>query len=350
MKALARARAVAAVLLAAVLGAGGAGAQTVSLDYRILPEANPLPATPRVVVALRNVQPGQRPVAVTLEAARTRAFTSPFYRETLVGDTVTFVTRSLFPEADSVFLRFTARDARGVVIAERVEGFRTAQRLMLRSPAGAFGVTLFDERPLFVWSAALVDVPPGPWLFDLTVVNANTNEAAFFVADLVDTVFRVALPLEANTPYRWQVRSRLGNAVSSFVADTAGRLATSQSTFVIQSSRQPTVTVLYQNFPNPFPSDRTERTCVWFDLRQRERVELVVRDLRGNLVRRLLSGASLPSGSYGRSGEGPASGCVEELSWDGTDASGRVVPAGVYLLHFRAGSVETVRKMLFRGR
>lgn len=348
-------RAATALLVAAAWLAAGAlgapaGAQAPRIEYLILPEADPLPATPRVVAAVTGLAAAQRPITITLDAARTRVFSGIFYSATLPGDTATFVTRALFPEADSIFLRFTARDRLGGVIAQEVAGFRTAPRLVLRQPIGAFGVTVFDERPTFVWSAAKVEVPPGPWVYDLTVVNANTNQAAFFVAGIVDTTVRPALPLEANTPYRWQVRARLGNADAPAIADTASRVAVSQSTFVIQSASSPTVTLLYQNFPNPFPSPTTDRTCVWFDLRERARVDLVVRDLRGNVVRRLVRGETMGPGSYGRSGEGSASGCVAELSWDGSTEDGRMLPPGVYLLHFRAGSVESVRKMLFQGR
>lgn len=339
-----------AVLVLAALAALGAhasraGAQlSPSIEMRVLPESDPLPATPRVIASARNIPATAYPVSIQLDAARSRVFSGVFFSATLPGDTVTFVTRALFPANDSVFLRVTLRDNAGRALVERVEGFRTAPRLTLRSPGGPFGVVLTTRQPLFVWGAARVETPPGPWVFDLSVINANTNEVAFLLPDIVDTVVTPSLPLEANTPYRWQVRARLGNG-----PDTATTVAVSQSTFVIQSEDAPTVTLLYQNFPNPFPTPVTRRTCIWFDLRARARVSLVIRDLRGNLVRRLVDNESLSAGGYGRSGEGSNAGCADAFAWDGTTADGRTVPAGVYLLHFRADGVETVRKILFRG-
>ena len=50
------------------------------------------------------------------------------------------------------------------------------------------------------------------------------------------------------------------------------RPARAQATFII-----PPINLLYQNFPNPFPSTASPVTCIWFDLAQRsEGVTLVV--------------------------------------------------------------------------
>jgi hypothetical protein len=57
---------------------------------------------------------------------------------------------------------------------------------------------------------------------------------------------------------------------------------------------RPAVTLLYQNFPNPFPTADTRVTCIWFDLNRNAPVSLTVHDVRGNLVRRLLPNASTP--------------------------------------------------------
>lgn len=338
---------------AAIAGAGvglvaatsaRADGQTPALTYRILPEERPLPATPRVIVSATGVPRAAYPVSIQLDVARTRNIGGIFFSATQPGDTVTFVTRALFPENDSVFMRFTLRDRDGRMISERIAGFRTAPRLTLYAPAGALGVVLTDARPVFIWGAARVEVPPGPWVYQLTVINAATGVPAFVPGKLVDTVFRPAVPLEANTPYRWSVRAFFEGG-----PDTASRTVTSQSTFVITSEFAPTVTLLYQNFPNPFPNGTSDRTCIWFDLHQRARVSLQILDLRGNRVRTLLANESRSAGAYGRGGEGPNAGCGE-FSWDGTASDGHAMPAGVYLLYFRADNAETVRKMLFRGR
>jgi hypothetical protein len=113
------------------------------------------------------------------------------------------------------------------------------------------------------------------------------------------------------------------------------------------------VTVLFQNFPNPFPSadDGQGDTRIWFDLSARSPVELSVFDLRGRLVRRLIprSGCSevvLDPGLYGRDETATPDPCMQ-LDWDARDDGGNVVPTGVYLLRLKAAGTETVRRIVY---
>jgi len=115
----------------------------------------------------------------------------------------------------------------------------------------------------------------------------------------------------------------------------------------------PRVTLLYQNFPNPFPTAESATTCVWFDLRDAADVRLDVYDLRGNHVRSIVPaaeiGGAMPAGRYGRATPGAGSGCDPRFAWDARASDGRTVPAGVYLLRMRAGTIDMTRKMLYRG-
>ena len=123
-----------------------------------------------------------------------------------------------------------------------------------------------------------------------------------------------------------------------------------------QTSEPPRATLLYQNFPNPFPSDGILTTCVWFDLARASDVQIQVLDIRGNVVRTLVpsdgAAGQLPAGRYGRgTGDVPNGfGCDGRFIWDGTAADGRLVPTGVYLLRLRADGADRVRRMLFLGR
>ena len=111
----------------------------------------------------------------------------------------------------------------------------------------------------------------------------------------------------------------------------------------------PPATLLYQNFPNPFPTATSATTCVWFDLAEAGPAALDVYDLRGNRVRRLFPApgddAHLPAGRYGRGAGG--SGCDGRFAWDGTGEDGRRVPTGVYLLRLHTRGGDQVRKVLF---
>jgi hypothetical protein len=123
-----------------------------------------------------------------------------------------------------------------------------------------------------------------------------------------------------------------------------------------QTSEPPRATLLYQNFPNPFPSGGILATCFWFDLARDSDVHIQVLDIRGNVVRTLVPSPTTPghltAGRYGRgTGDVPDGfGCDERYIWDGTASDGSLVPAGVYLLRMRADGADIVRRILFLGR
>ncbi|MGH7699608.1 MAG: hypothetical protein ACREMJ_03685 [Gemmatimonadales bacterium] len=115
----------------------------------------------------------------------------------------------------------------------------------------------------------------------------------------------------------------------------------------------PRATLLYQNFPNPFPAEGQEATCLSFDVSATGAVELEILDLRGNLVRRLIPSPDfpglLPAGRYGRGGSGGAT-CDPRLTWDGSTSDGRIVPPGIYLMMLEASGRRFFRRIVFRGR
>jgi hypothetical protein len=200
-----------------------------------------------------------------------------------------------------------------------------------------------------VWSSARA-TRTGPWRYDLDVTTAAGNRVALRASGLGDTTYSAPTDLETNTSYRWSVTARLSRGD---VGDTVRR--TSASTFVILEPGQPLATLLYQNFPNPFPTPSSPTTCIWFDLHDRSTVQLDVRDLRGNLVRTLLPspdvGTVLDPGRYGRGSIGPSgegTGCDPRFRWDGRANDGRNAPNGVYLLRLAADGTSLTRKIVLQ--
>ena len=128
------------------------------------------------------------------------------------------------------------------------------------------------------------------------------------------------------------------------------RPAAAQTTFVT-----PPVNLLYQNFPNPFPSTASPVTCIWFDLAQRSTgVTLAIYDLRGRLVRTIVPStavsSTLDAGYYGRSSNGPlATGCDPRFTWDGHGSNGGSVPPGVYLVRLHVDGAWQTKKIIYRG-
>jgi hypothetical protein len=96
----------------------------------------------------------------------------------------------------------------------------------------------------------------------------------------------------------------------------------------ITGSGLPTSYELSQNYPNPFnPS-----TTFDFAVPCRGDVSIEILNILGQRVRSLVD-AEVPAGRF-------------RVTWNGTDASGKLVATGVYLYRFRAGNHVETKKML----
>ncbi|MCZ6818680.1 MAG: T9SS type A sorting domain-containing protein [Calditrichaeota bacterium] len=88
---------------------------------------------------------------------------------------------------------------------------------------------------------------------------------------------------------------------------------------------------LHQNYPNPF----NQGTTISYDLNKSAITQLTIYNLRGETIRRLISGVQT-TGKH-------------QLAWDGRDDSGRVVSSGVYFYSLKVGeSVRTRRMVLLK--
>ncbi|MCI0513853.1 CotH kinase family protein [candidate division KSB1 bacterium] len=85
---------------------------------------------------------------------------------------------------------------------------------------------------------------------------------------------------------------------------------------------------LDQNFPNPF----NQTTCIHYVLAHRSDVQLAIYNLTGVLIKKLFF-EKQHAGRW-------------QVSWDGTDISGRLVSSGVYFYQIQAGDWRESRKML----
>jgi hypothetical protein len=337
-------------LLAALAIAPSAVAQCGNPVCVAGPTGSPLrEATPRFVITTSGFTAGQLPLQLRLEVALSADFAAPLYADTTVtGQSATIVVPRLLPPLVSIWWRVIARTAQGSLVTTNADGpHRTSAWLSLISPNNLNGSTVDTPRPTFLWSAAGLLPPVTPWQFTI-VISRKSDGQPVLTGTLTDTVYTPVGDLESNTPYLWAV-----SAVSG-TGDNVREV--SHSSVVIASPNAPIATVLFQNFPNPFPTDRLNATCIWFDLKKQADVSLEILDLRGNHVARILPGrgvgvgATLPPGRWGRAAVGSDGGCDPRLTWDGTDDSGRVVRPGVYLIKFSADGVSQIRKALFRGR
>lgn len=307
--------------------------------------------TPTFLGLVINAGPA-RPVRVVFQLAATPEFQGRLLLDTTLALTDTSFSvapPSALPPAARVYWRAFVRDDGGAQNGDvTLGGPRVVpQWVTLVSPTGPSGTVVRNRRPRFVWSAPQINEPPGPWEFDIEIRGVDGR--VLTTQRLRDTTFTPARDLEANASYRWQVTARTVRGVQVAAALTT-------PTFTVEDPAVPTSTLLYQNFPNPFPAPFVANTCFWFDIGpQPSRVQLEIYTLRGVRVRRLLPSATvgelLPPGRYGRQRSEVNEACDTRFEWDGTDDAGRTVPAGVYLARFKAdGGYEAFKKILFRGR
>jgi hypothetical protein len=304
-----------------------------------------LSATPTFSVIADSALPNERPLVVMIELSTRSDFGQLTYFDRAIADSARFIPLRPLPHAVNVYWRGRATTNNGLTVTSPVIGPKVSApwvRLIAPNPLG--GVTLLTRRPTFLWRAAQIAAPPGPWRFDLSVENVATREILRY-ANLNETQFVLPRALEFNASYRWSVTARLSTNDTMTVR--------SAGTFVIADLSVPTTTLLYQNFPNPFPSTSKASTCIWFDIHRETRVRLTVHDIRGNLVRTIIPtpGGSdrFLAGRYGR-GIGGESGCEAGFAWDGSDDRGNVVPTGVYLVRLKTAAFEGYKRAVFRGR
>lgn len=342
-----RAAALAVALAAAGAWSGLAAAQAPTVSVTVsgltgdtLREVNPL-----FVVRATPAAGGDAIRSVTLQIDDAADFRSPIFELTENADLLSVRLARPLPHNTPLWWRASARTSTEAFFSD-VMTAASAPWVMLLDPNRPSGSFLGSRRPLFTWSGAPLTNPPGPWQYTLEIINVATRQVTR-LGGLTDTVAASPIDLEFNASYRWAVSAMPADLTDSVRVESAG-------SFVIVDERIPRVTLLYQNFPNPFPTISVPHTCIWFDLHVNARVALEVLDLRGNHVRWIVPasgfGPLLSAGRYGRAVVDGSVGCDPRLTWNGATDEGRIAHPGVYLLRFRAGDVETVRKMLFRGR
>jgi len=188
--------------------------------------------------------------------------------------------------------------------------------------------------------------PPGPFAYDVAVLRVDNGVAVAEAADLTETSYVPTSDLDLNTPYTWRVIARI--EIDSVVSESEG-------SFVIVDESLPTTTLLFQNFPNPFPNDDmgVASTCIWFDLAEDDEATVDILDIRGHIVRYLVPGTSfprtVPAGRYGRGQTGGSGSCDPRLTWDGTTSDGSVVPRGIYPVRLKTSNGTFFKRIVFLG-
>lgn len=287
------------------------------------------------------------PVTFRLQFAEDLHFQRPLWADSVVGTFARRPSRPL-PPRSTLYWRVEASSTQEIVRRSDVRGpLEVSDWVSLDVLNDPAGTQLTDPQPEFRWTALELPPPLGPFSYELQIVSDRGGEPVESFQGLSEERFTMPEALPFNEPFRWRViaRAREGSV------DTV----TSAGPFVVTSGASPPVTILFQNFPNPFPNPEVaggNETRIWFDLARESEVDLAVFDSRGRLVRPLIPGPGcapvrLPPGLYGRE-TGPSADPCLAFSWDGRDDRGIFVSPGMYLLRLKAGSTETIRRMVFR--
>lgn len=96
----------------------------------------------------------------------------------------------------------------------------------------------------------------------------------------------------------------------------------------VEEDLSPAVTSLVKIYPNPF----TAKTTIQYSLEKSSPVSVQIYNLRGQLVRVLVSDRQTAG--------------IHKLDWDGCDNSGRLMASGIYFCRLRDGSRTSVTRML----
>jgi hypothetical protein len=326
-----------------------AGLGAVILQAFIVSASDPVGGTLSVVTptfawTTTGVPAGGSPVSYRLVVGRDSAFSTRVLDTTLSGVESFLLRRPLRP--GPVFWRVDARAASGETATTGVTGpIGVRPWVVLTTLSNAAGTTTFEAQPVLAWQPSGIVSPPGPFTYDVSVRRVGAAVDIVRVTGLTQTQLTVPAPLERTVSYTWSVAVHAG-------ADTT--IVRSEGAFLVADPSTPPATLLYQNFPNPFPGAGRDSTCLWFDLSAASLVELDVLDLRGGLVRRFIPGPDFPAilgpGRYGRGTVAGGPVCDPRLMWDGRTSSGQRVPAGVYVYRLKAGGTVQFKRIVFRGR
>jgi hypothetical protein len=283
------------------------------------------------------------PITYRLRIGRDSTLLAPTLDTVL--DVTQYPLRSPVKPGAPLFWRVDATSADGVTASTGTVGpIGVLPWARLTTLADSAGSATVETQPVFAWSPAAVASPPGPLRYDVFVRRGNNPVPVVGLGGLTDTTLQLPTPLERNTTYRWQLIVHAGTDTS---------LVEPPAPFIVLDGTAPPATVLYQNFPNPFPTPTQETTCLWFDVSRPGAVALEILDLRGGVVRRLLPSSGfpivLPPGRYGRGSAGGGL-CDPQFAWDGRADDGRWLPAGVYLYKLKAPGVIQFKRIVFRGR
>jgi hypothetical protein len=235
------------------------------------------------------------------------------------GDTGLVINSQVFdPIAKVLTVNITGKDIMGQRGSILVQG-APFQKLSLTSPNGRELLRSGTTHTL-------------SWIS----VGAIATVKLEFSSDAGNTWTMITAVTENDGTYVWTVPDlisdhgliRISDANDGDPADASdASFSILDDTTEVTSPPMPTDFALHPSYPNPLTKQVAR---IRFDLPSPEQVSLVIYDIRGREVRRLVSDG-LPAGRH-------------TTLWDGTAAAGRRAGSGVYFYHLQAGRFAAIKK------
>jgi hypothetical protein len=187
----------------------------------------------------------------------------------------------------------------------------------------------FLDVDLFDYADALTDIE-GSVYVGFTVPGEHAVYVGMTNREPQNYTYAFFGPNHSGSPNQW----RRMNELNVGDASLNGWNMMMRTAFAVHDPDRPGTGIadafgLAQNYPNPFNTETTIR----FDVPEDAHVTIDVYDVLGRRVATLLD-------EFRQEGAG------QSVTWNATDAGGRVVASGVYLYRMRAGDFSAVRKMV----
>jgi hypothetical protein len=290
------------------------GVQTSEDDFEVRTVSNTLSLTPTEDTFVRS----ERPTKNYKSSGELRV------RKRSSGSTITFfkfVIAGLAGEVTSAKLRLFVLDAS----ADGGALYSVSNNLRGTATAWTEGELVWSNFPTLA----------GPALSDVGDV-AEGQTVEFDLTDAIpsDGTFSFALINDRNDVAKYS--SKEGPVAPELVIETG----TSSQTFsqvelakaapLQEEQELPERFELQQNFPNPFNIE----TSIEFTLPVEGRVQLVIYNMRGQTVKRLLDGRQQAG--------------TRRISWNGTDDRGLVVGSGTYFVQLNVAEQRFIRSIILQ--
>ena len=185
------------------------------------------------------------------------------------------------------------------------------------------GVQVTTENPVLSWTNATESL--ASLTYDLEIADNPEMTAAQVMKNVGQTNYRLNNLPAGN--YYWRVRSKTTEGDYSYYTGNGRFVVNGKVTNTEAENSLPTEFELSQNYPNPF----NPTTNIKFSLPEASQVVLKIYDMLGREIKTLIN-ENRKAGSF-------------DITWNGTDNSGRLVSSGVYIYRIIAGKYIESRKM-----